>query len=118
MLLLEGALVQYFLYAAIGLAAFWVGRVFGILQAFELLMLLCTGTLLPLDLYPALGAELLTALPFRFFAYAPVMALQTEVSWAWVARESAAGLGWGTACGLFTYWLWCRGTRRFTGQGV
>lgn len=118
LLLAVGVLVQYFIYSLIGLASFWLGKVFGLVYAFDLVMLLGTGTLLPLDMYPGSVARILQALPFRFFVYTPVRALQEQVTWGWIGAEVASGVLWMLLLGVLTVGVWRRGMRRFTGQGV
>lgn len=118
LLLVIGGLIQYLLYSVLGVAAFWLEKVFGLVQAFDLVMLLCSGTLLPLDLYPAATARLLRSLPFRFFVYSPVQALLTPVTWTWVAAEAVSGLLWVFLLGLALSGVWRMGMKRFTGQGV
>ncbi|MHB8928242.1 MAG: ABC-2 family transporter protein [Bacillota bacterium] len=117
-LLLIGALIQYHIYSLIGTFGFWLEKVFGIVYGFDLVMLLATGTLLPLDLYPPAIARLLNALPFRFFVYVPVQALRLPVTWPWVESEVVSGFAWVLGLGLLTSYTWRRGLRRFTGHGV
>ncbi|MFK7602179.1 ABC-2 family transporter protein [Deinococcus sp. SM5_A1] len=117
-LLLIGAVVQYQLYAIIGLLSFWMGRIFGVVYAFDLTLLLSAGTLLPLTVFPSQVASVLLALPFRFFAYSPVQALIGNNSGLWLARELLGAAGWALALAALHALLWQRGVKQYAGAGV
>lgn len=117
-LMLAGAVVQYQIYSLIGTLSFWIGRIFGIVYAFDLTLLLTAGTLLPLSIYPPAVAQVLLNLPFRFFAYTPVQALIHPGGNAWVVHELLGALGWIIGLGLLHAVLWQQGLKRFSGAGV
>lgn len=118
LLLLLGAWVQFLVYALLGLLAFWMEKIFGVIYAFELTLLLSAGTLLPLTVYPPGVAGALLHLPFRFFAYTPIHALQGAASWTWVAGEALSALLWIAVLSVAHGALWRAGMRRFSGMGV
>lgn len=117
-LLLLGSWIQFLIYALLGLLSFWVEKIFGIVYAFDLTLLLTSGTLLPLTIYPPAIMNVLTQLPFRFFAFTPIQALTARPEASWIIAEILSASGWIAALSLMHLWLFRAGLKRFTGMGV
>lgn len=117
-LLAVGTILQFLLYALIGLCTFWTEKIFGLMYAFELTMLLTTGALLPLDFYPPALAQVLQTLPLSFFIYVPIEALSGGHAAAWGWSQLAVGGMWIAALLGSVWLLWRMGIKRFSGYGV
>jgi ABC-2 type transport system permease protein len=102
----------------IGLASFWVERVFGLVYAFDLVMLLATGLLLPLELFPPPLYQILYNLPFRFFVYTPVLCLQGPITSGWLLEQISIGLIWIAVLVILVYLGWKKGLSKFSGYGI
>lgn len=118
LMLVFGLVMQYCIYSLIGLASFWVERVFGVVYAFDLVMLLATGLLLPLELFPPPLYQILYNLPFRFFVYTPVLCLQGPITPGWLIEQISIGMAWIAALVILMHLVWKKGLSRFSGYGI
>lgn len=114
---LVGALLEFTLFYVVGLMAFWVERVWGIMLAIQFSISLFGGRLLPLHFYPDWFRAVLPYLPFRYVAYEPVQLFLGSPSWGRVAEVLALQLLWLVAAGTVALLVWRAGSRQFTAQG-
>lgn len=115
---LLGILLEFMIYYSIGLSAFWVDRIWGVMLATQFIMSLLGGRLLPIHFYPDWFQTALPYLPFRYAVYEPVMLFLGEPSWWQIGRVAAIQTLWLLTIGTLTVVLWRLGTRRFVGEGT
>lgn len=73
-----GLLIEFHIWFLIGLLAFYIGKVRGIMILTGSLRSLLSGSLIPLSLFPEWSMGILQFSPFRFFLYTPVNFLLTD----------------------------------------
>lgn len=72
---LLAAVLHFFIFSTITLAAFWFGLTWGFTFVARVSMGIATGNLVPLTFFPAFWKNLLLFLPFKFFGYVPMQIL-------------------------------------------
>lgn len=108
-------LLSFELDFAIGVAAFWFVQVKAFRQILQSLILFFSGSLLPLDLFPAWLASLAQWLPFPYLVYFPVSVFlgRVEDPWPGLIRMGV----WILVFYGFSRWLLGRGLRRYEAVG-
>lgn len=74
--------LQYLIKLAISFVSFWVVDPWGIFSFFDLLVMLFSGILIPLDLLPVSIQTLANILPFKFFYFFPLTILLGKIAGA------------------------------------
>jgi len=68
-------LISFLLSYFIACLAIWIVNIWGILELYDALLLLCGGTLLPLSIYPEIVQKVLIYLPFQSIFFTPLSIL-------------------------------------------
>lgn len=114
-LVLAGIVLFFLISLAMALLGFWTTETWALRFFFMIILDLCSGTFLPLDLYPYSLARIFLALPFAQILYIP-----TQVFLGKGVDSSQAlmvSLMWiGIMAGV-CIWLWKRGLKRYSGDG-
>lgn len=101
----------------VGIAAFWVTSIAAIGSLTQVVELLTSGRLVPLDLMPGWVQSVSLVLPFRWAFYFPIEVLIGPMSGAELAAGLAAQVGWVVAMAVFFRVVWRRGVRRYGAVG-
>jgi len=102
----------------IGLAAFWTTNTRNLFEVYDLLLVLASGELVPLALFPSWLLPPLTALPFRYTFSFPIEVFLNKLDGAGLAIGFAWQLGWLVALVGLARLLWVRGLRRYSAAGM
>ncbi len=102
----------------IGLPAFWTTNTRNLFEVYDLLLLLASGELVPLALFPSWLLPPLTALPFRYTFSFPVEVFLGKLDGAGLATGFLWQLGWLLALTGVARLLWTRGLRRYSATGM
>lgn len=117
-------LVTYYLFLVqtlsfiVASSAFHINRAGSITVAKNLTLWLCTGELIPLDLFPQAIRSFLLALPFSNAAYVPVAFLTGRIdldAFLNGIRSITIGL---LVLAPIAAWAWRRGIRKYAGTGA
>jgi ABC-2 type transport system permease protein len=101
----------------IGLITFWTKDVRGFTETSDVLILLLAGYNLPLALLPDVMAQIAYALPFAYFMYFPVIALQGKLSFPELLNVLLIQLVW-LSVFAFAYRIMLKnGLKKFTAVG-
>jgi ABC-type uncharacterized transport system permease subunit len=110
--LLQGMLINYFLYSMLGVISFWVGDVWSLLYVIGIFAGFFSGQFFPLHLQSDL--EMVSRwLPFRYIAYSAGSIAAGLEGWGEIARQSFVMLCLGTG----TFKLYAVGVRKFEASG-
>jgi len=113
-----GASVFIALEVIIGLLAFWTTDTRNLFEVYDLLLLLASGELVPLALFPSWLSPALTALPFRYTFSFPVEVFLGKLDAARIVTGFLWQLGWLLALAALARLLWTRGLRRYSAAGM
>jgi ABC-2 type transport system permease protein len=102
----------------IGLLSFWWTQVLAIQDFWFGLYALCSGYLVPLDLFPAPVARVIALLPFRALLGFPIDLLLGRLGPAQVAQGIGLQLFWLAALFSLMQLLWSQGLRRYSAVGA
>jgi ABC-2 type transport system permease protein len=110
-------LLCFLLKALLGMTAFWVTEVGGLIGLWEICMFVLGGTLYPLELLPAPLGRLADVLPFRYLLAFPLgLALgRLDDAAAWFGL--AVQLGWLLVALALARWGWTKALRRYEAVG-
>jgi ABC-2 type transport system permease protein len=115
--LLLAALLQFLLFEALSLLAFWVENTYGIRFTMRVIMAVAGGALIPLALFPAGVRAVLEWLPFYFLLYFPMQIYLGKIA----PHEIAPGFGkeliWIAGLALANWMIWKRGIRHYVAMG-
>jgi len=102
----------------IGLLAFWTTNTRNLFEVYDLLLLLASGELVPLALFPAWASGLLTVLPFRYTFSFPVEIFLGKLSSSGMVTGFLWQVGWLVVLSLVARLMWTRGLRRYSATGM
>lgn len=112
------ALLLSFLFKVlIGLFAFWMTTIRGIMEFCEIVMIVLTGFVVPLAYFPAMIRPAVLISPFAAMAYYPVVMFQGQVNSSSVLQMIGFQVGWIVVFFLLLSILWNKGLRTYTGVG-
>ncbi len=114
---LLGFLIMCALNFLIGLLAFYLNSIDGILRAKYNLMNFASGLLLPLTFLPAWLSHALELLPFKAIAYVPLKFYLGKIPNSEIATVLGEECLWLTALVAAGAWCWSRAAAKLTLQG-
>src|SRR5207245_2785832 len=98
--------------------AFWTTNTRNIFEVYDLLLILASGELVPLALFPPWLFTLLGGLPFRYMFSFPVEIFLAKLTTPQMATGFAWQIGWLLLLVGVARWLWRRGLRRYSAAGM
>lgn len=111
-------LLESVLYFCIGIAGFWVDKIWGLLLMAQFLISLLAGRLLPLSFFPDSFLTYANALPFRWMSYEPIRLLLTQPAPGTVVTGLLIQLVWLAIFIAGAAALWRKGLTKFSGHGT
>ncbi len=109
--------ISYIFKAILGLLAFWITDISGVLQFMEVVFLIFAGFIVPISLLPEGLYIISKLLPFAYMMYFPVIALQGKLAYGELLRVISIQILW-ILCLYSVYrFLWNKGVRTFTAVG-
>jgi ABC-2 type transport system permease protein len=110
-------LLQFFLFEALSLLAFWVENTYGIRFTMRVIMEVLAGTIIPLSFFPQILQKIFLCLPFPFLIYLPMRIYLGKIPLGVIPLELMKELGWITALALLNLIIWKRGIRQYVSMG-
>ena len=101
----------------VGLAAFPLKQVEGLIWAKHMAVQLLSGLLVPLAFFPAGPARVLGLLPFAAISQSPVLIYLGRIRGEALGRELAFQAAWAAALWILAALLWGRSVRKLSIQG-
>jgi ABC-2 type transport system permease protein len=111
-------LVYFCNQCCVGLLSFWWTQVLAIQDFWFGLYALCSGYLVPLDLFPAPVAQVMRLLPFRALLGFPVDLLLGRLDESQIAQGLGLQIFWLVALFGLMQLLWSQGVRRYSAVGA
>lgn len=106
--LVLAVLLNFFIDYAIGTTCFWTQSIWGVSATKDAMVLLLSGALIPLPLYPDALREALMWLPFAWMYHFPLSVLTARtVDWTYWIQGLAVQAGW-----VCVFWALVRGYHR------
>jgi ABC-2 type transport system permease protein len=101
----------------VGLTAFPLKNIDGVLRAKHYLLELLSGLLIPVAMFPPALQELSRWLPFQAVAFVPGQIWLGKLAGTGIARGLLLQAAWAGALAAVSAWTWSRASRRLTVQG-
>jgi ABC-2 type transport system permease protein len=115
---LVSAVIFIILEILLGIMAFWTTNTRNLFEVYDLLLILASGELVPISLFPhPLGAAL-NVLPFRYTFSFPVEIFLGKLNPAQTALGLLAQFAWLAVLFGLARLLWTRGLRRYSATGM
>ncbi len=115
--LLLAALLQFLVFEALSLLAFWIENTYGIRFTMRVIMEVVGGAIIPLSLFPELIQKIFLLLPFPFLIYLPMQIYLSKIPLSEIPLELGKETGWIIALALLNLVLWKRGLRQYVSMG-
>ncbi len=101
----------------VGITALWTNDIRGLEELVEITLIIFSGQLIPIDLLPGVLEKIAYLLPFSYFTYFPVIALQGKLSFYQLISVVGVQIIWLVLLSFVFRYLLKRGLRRFTDLG-
>ncbi|WP_240420362.1 ABC transporter permease [Paenibacillus periandrae] len=115
--LLIALILSFFLGYLISLIAFWILTSFSLEWIVGGLLILFSGSFLPLWFYPESWALIARSLPFQFLGYVPAAIYMGYIPKEQIGDTLLIGMTWIAGLFLLVNWLWRKAIRRLVVQG-
>ncbi len=110
-------LLNYAIFLIVGLTAFWLVDTFYLFWAINLIILLASGGILPLEVYGTVGKVLFRFLPFQYTTYIPIHIILGTLSFSEMIQSIGIQLLWIGVLGYIAYYLWRKGIKNYVSVG-
>jgi ABC-2 type transport system permease protein len=111
------ALLQFFLFEALSLLAFWVENTYGIRFTMRVIMEVVGGAIIPLSFFPEVVQKLFLRLPFPFLIYLPMRIYLGKMPLGQVPVLLAKEAIWIVALAMVNVVVWKQGIRQYVAMG-
>ncbi len=101
----------------VGISALWFTDFSGLQQVLEAILIVFTGSLMPLAFLPDIIHQLALVLPFAYIIYFPILAVQGKMQVWESLRVIGVQLLWVMLLLSFYKFLWKKGVKLYTGLG-
>jgi ABC-2 type transport system permease protein len=115
--LLLAALLQFLIFEALSLLAFWIENTYGIRFTMRVIMEVVGGAIIPLSFFPEIIQKIFLLLPFPFLIYLPMRIFLGKIPLAEIPLELLKEVAWIGALGLVNLVLWKHGLRQYVSMG-
>jgi ABC-2 type transport system permease protein len=115
--LIFAALLQFFLFEALSLLAFWVENTYGIRFTMRVIMDVIAGAIVPLSFFPLILQKVFLALPFPFLIYLPMRIYLGKISLNAIGFELVKEGVWIMGLALLNLVIWKKGIRQYLAMG-
>ncbi len=115
---LASAVIFIILEILLGIIAFWTTNTRNLFEVYDLLLVLASGELVPLSLFPHPLGAVLNVLPFRYTFSFPVEVFLGKLDPTQTALGLLGQFTWLAALFGLTRLVWIRGLRRYSATGM
>jgi len=109
--------VYYFLKLIVGFMAFWFTEIWWLIGTLEVMNLLFSGFMIPVDLMPSTFQKISAWLPFQYLVYFPTKVLLGEFEPNQILKAITIQLFWLVIITCLARWVWRRGVKSYTAYG-
>jgi ABC-2 type transport system permease protein len=111
------AILQFFIFEALSLLAFWVENTYGLRFTMRVIMEVVGGAIIPLSFFPEIIQKIFLLLPFPFLIYVPMRIYLGKMPLAEIPLELLKEMAWIAALGLINLVIWRKGIRQYVSMG-
>jgi ABC-2 type transport system permease protein len=111
------ALLQFLMFEALSLLAFWVENTYGIRFTMRVVMEVAGGAIIPLSFFPGMLQTVFECLPFPFLIYLPMRIYLNKITPAQVSGEFIKEGLWIIGLAVVNLVVWKKGTRQYVSMG-
>lgn len=115
--LLAAAMIHFALFYVVTLLTFWTGLSWGFTFLVRVSMLVATGALIPIDVFPSSIQQLLSVLPLKFFGYVPMQLFLGRVDTTELIHLALQWSAWTAGLFLFGYGVYRKGLKKYGAYG-
>jgi ABC-2 type transport system permease protein len=115
--LLLAAILQFLVFEALSLLAFWIENTYGLRFTMRVIMEVIGGAIIPLSFFPEIIQKIFLLLPFPFLIYVPMRIYLGKIPLAEIPLELLKEVAWIGALGLVNMVLWKHGLRQYVSMG-
>lgn len=112
-----GGLLQFLLFQALSLLAFWVENTYGLRFTMRVIMEVVGGAIIPLSFFPQTLQAIFSVLPFPLMIYLPMRIYLGKISADEVMLQFLAEGAWIVGLAFLNMVIWQRGVRRYVSMG-
>jgi ABC-2 type transport system permease protein len=109
--------LSFFMKLCIGYAAFWLTTIKGIVELFDITLLVFSGAMVPISFFNSSMQRIFMVLPFAFTIYVPTVALQGKLAISEMLQYAGIGSVWLILFITLSFVMWKKGVKKFTGVG-
>lgn len=115
--LAAAALLQYLIFEALNLLAFWVENTYGLRFTMRVIMEVVGGAIIPLSFFPPTLQKAFALLPFPYLVYFPMQIYLDKIDLAEILAQLARIAAWMALLAGLNAVLWRKGLSRYTAMG-
>ena len=101
----------------IGIIAFWVTDIGGILELVDIIFILFTGNLIPFYMLPENISKIMELQPLAYMIYFPILAMQGQLPIDRMLSVIGLQLMWLIIFGVIYRIMWVQGVKKYSGVG-
>jgi ABC-2 type transport system permease protein len=111
------ALLQFLLFEALSLLAFWVENTYGIRFTMRVIMEVVGGAIIPLSFFPGMLQKVFGFLPFPYLIYLPMRIFLNKIAPGQVSVEFIKEGLWILGLAIVNLVVWKAGIRQYVSMG-
>ena len=111
------AVLQFLIFEALSLMAFWVENTYGIRFLMRVIMEVVGGAIIPLSFFPLIFQKIFLLFPFHYLIYLPMRIYLTKIDRSQILFELLKECGWIFALALVNAVIWKKGVRQYVAMG-
>ncbi len=111
------ALLQFLLFEALSLLAFWIENTYGIRFTMRVIMEVVGGAIIPLSFFPGILQKIFGFLPFPYLIYLPMRIYLNKVALEQVSEEFIKEGLWILGLAIVNLVVWKKGVRQYVSMG-
>ena len=111
------ALLQFLIFEALSLLAFWLENTYGIRFIMRVVMEVVGGAIIPLSFFPGIVQKIFLLFPFHYLIYLPMRIYLAKIDSYRILVELMQECGWILALALVNAVIWKKGIRQYVAMG-
>ena len=115
--ILMAVVLQFLLFEALSLLAFWIENTYGIRFTMRVIMEVVGGAIIPLSFFPQFLQKVFSFLPFPYMIYLPMRIYLEKIAPDQILVEFLKEAGWIAGLSLLNGYVWKKGVRQYMAMG-
>jgi ABC-2 type transport system permease protein len=111
------ALLQFLLFEALSLLAFWIENTYGIRFTMRVIMEVVGGAIIPLSFFPGILQKVFGFLPFPYLIYLPMNIYLNKIAPGQISEEFIKEGLWILGLAIVNLVVWKKGVRQYVSMG-